>query len=122
MPPIAPVPPWNYAAVRISAGVGLVLTGFGVVGVVRAWKKDAPDAARTSVVIVCVTLTSIACLYATLPMYSSIKATYALCALPAIAITIATGMDVLLRARAGRVLWFALLGVFAGLALQSYWA
>jgi len=39
-------------------------------------------------VIVCVTLTSIACLYATLPMYSSIKATYALCALPAIAITL----------------------------------
>jgi hypothetical protein len=97
-------PPWNYTL--MSAGIVLFLLPSlaMIVGFVRAWRDPI---LRIAAVLAAVHLLALADLYFQVPVYSTVKATYLLALVPAVAILFAAGIEPMMRWRTARTVVFA---------------
>ncbi len=103
----AGAPPWSYDFMVLLAPLALPLSLAVVAGGIRiAAVREVPT--RAALVVATVVLVSyfgaIAYVYATLPIYSTVKASYALAATPALGLLAAFGAAPLLRSAWGPVI------------------
>lgn len=101
----ASAPPWSYDFMVVLAPLALPLSLAVVAGAIRiAAVRDAST--RAALAVAALVLASyfgaIAYVYATLPIYSTVKASYALAAMPGLGLLAASGVAPLLRSVWGR--------------------
>jgi hypothetical protein len=115
-------PPWNYQFMLSGALLSLpfavaMLAGFMTV---ISRPRAAQPGQLFSAYCIALFFAALLYLYATVPIYSTAKATYTLGLIPCYAIIGVTGLDVLSRNRYGRAIAYALLICWAVAAYSSY--
>ena len=117
-------PPWNYDLVLATAPLALPLTLACVAGAAGALRRDAPWRAPRLFAGACLALYLAAMLhlFATLPVYSTVKASYTLGLLPCYGVLAAAGAAPLLRKRASRAVVAGGAAAWAVAAYGGYFA
>lgn len=118
-------PFWDYGFMAAGALLALPMTAAAVGGAARAFwsRRDGAAALRLCVVAVAAYAAAILYVYLRVPYYSVVKASYALGALPCLAVLIAAGLEPLLRrGRPWRSLCWGVVACWAAASFLAYLA
>jgi hypothetical protein len=118
------IPPWNYAPMLASVWVAIVPSALIVAGFVHALARRRGEADRAGLQIGAVALaTQIAAVlvvFAAVPIYSQVKATYTLALTPVFGLLAASGFGCIGRSESARIAVSAGLFGWAGLVICAY--
>lgn len=121
------IPPWNYAPMLASVWVAILPSALIATGIVRALAgSDAGrggasrDAIQIGVVALAAQIAALLVVFAQVPIYSQVKATYALALTPIFGLLAASGVEGVSRSQLARVATIAGLGGWSALVICSY--
>ncbi|HEX5064492.1 MAG TPA: hypothetical protein VFY49_00115 [Myxococcota bacterium] len=121
----AAAPPWRYGYAVACALLALPLTVAGIAGALRACRIPRNPTEETllfSAAAVLVYVAAIAALFVSLPVYSTVKSTYALGLAPCYGLLFAWGIDLLPRSRAARALVAGYLVAWLAFVFRAYFS
>jgi len=122
---VVAAPPWRYGYAAACALLAVPLTVAGIAGAVRACRVPRNPTEETllfSAAAVLVYLAAIAALFVSLPVYSTVKSTYALGLAPCYGVLFAWGIDLLPRGRAVRALVAGYLVAWLAFVFRAYFS
>jgi hypothetical protein len=118
-------PPWNYSLALSVSWLALIPVAAMLAGVVRAWRHPDRTTRRLlqfAAATIAIYLAAMLYLFLHLPVVSTAKASYTLGLIPCYAVLATAGLDVLMRGRLLRALFFAGIVCWAVFSYLAYFA
>jgi hypothetical protein len=110
-------PPWNYTLMSALALLSIIPTSAFLVGLTRATRDKCLALAAACVGVFVLAVID---LYLTLPVYSTVKATYLLALTPALAVLFGAGVEAAASARLPRALICAWMATWAVVSYATF--